>query len=279
MRQRAQAAGNLQNTAQEVVSYDQGNILLGPANPQTVYVPAYNPWTVYGQPVSPYPGFSLLDAVGSFFGSSPVQFGLGIAMTAFSHMSWGWLGWGLSWLAHSVLFHQSDYFSQSTTVADWGLPYGGRRAFSQGGGRVTQAVGSYRASGDFGRRGGEPAQRFMQTPYRYPYGGNRPADGYNRGYQTSSGAGYGRTQQAYRAPAANSQREFFGQSSRASVGRGFGKSYDKPAHSGGFHLFGGGHEPKNSFGGGHGPKNFGGGKSYSGHSGGGGGHGGGRHHH
>jgi Protein of unknown function (DUF3300) len=30
MRQRAQAAGNLQNTAQEAVSYDQGNILLGP---------------------------------------------------------------------------------------------------------------------------------------------------------------------------------------------------------------------------------------------------------
>jgi hypothetical protein len=31
------------NTPQEVVSYDQGNILLAPVNQQTVYVPAYNP--------------------------------------------------------------------------------------------------------------------------------------------------------------------------------------------------------------------------------------------
>src|SRR6202035_4078194 len=40
MRQRAQAAGNLQNTPQEAVSYNQGNILLAPVNPQQVYVPA-----------------------------------------------------------------------------------------------------------------------------------------------------------------------------------------------------------------------------------------------
>ena len=58
MRQRAQAAGNLQNTPQETVSYDQGNIEVAPANPQVVYVPAYNPWAVYGQPIYPYPGFS-----------------------------------------------------------------------------------------------------------------------------------------------------------------------------------------------------------------------------
>ena len=68
MRQRAQAAGNLQSTPQETVNYDQGNIEVAPANPQVVYVPAYNPWVVYGQPISPYPGFSLLGALGSFFG-------------------------------------------------------------------------------------------------------------------------------------------------------------------------------------------------------------------
>jgi hypothetical protein len=87
MRQRAQAAGNLQSTPQETVSYDQGNIEVAPVNPQVVYVPAYNPWGVYGQPISPYPGFSLLGAMGSFvgalwgggFGASPVSFGLGIA--------------------------------------------------------------------------------------------------------------------------------------------------------------------------------------------------------
>ena len=136
MRQRAQAAGNLQNTPQETVSYDQGNIEVAPANPQVVYVPAYNPWVVYGQPISPYPGFSLLGAIGSFvgaalgglgrFGASPVSFGLGILMTAFNRTPFGFIGWGLSWLAQAVLFHQSNYFSHSTTVADWGFAHGGR---------------------------------------------------------------------------------------------------------------------------------------------------------
>ncbi len=129
MRHRAQAAGNLQSTPQETVSYDQGNIELVPVNPQVVYVPAYNPWAVYGEPVSPYPGFSLLGVLGSFFGSSPISYGLGIAMTAFSHMSWGWLAWGLSWLSQTLFFNHSNYYSHSVTVADWGFPHGGPRAF------------------------------------------------------------------------------------------------------------------------------------------------------
>jgi len=127
LRRRAQAAGNLQSTPQEAVSNDQGNIELAPVNPQLVYVPAYDPWSVYGQPVLPYPGFSLLGALGSFFGSSPISYGLGIAMTAFSHTPWGWLAWGLNWLSQSVLFHDANYFSSSNTVADWGLPHGGGR--------------------------------------------------------------------------------------------------------------------------------------------------------
>ncbi len=63
MRQRAQAAGTLQSTPQQAVRNDQGYIQLMPVNPQVVYVPTYNPWTVYGEQVSPYPGFSLLGAV------------------------------------------------------------------------------------------------------------------------------------------------------------------------------------------------------------------------
>jgi len=137
MRRRAQAAGTLQSTPQEVVSYDQGNIELAPPSPQVVYVPAYDPWSVYGQPVSPYPGFSLLGTLGSFFsssfgsssGTSAVRFGLGMAMAAFSHTPWGWLAWGLNWLSQSVLFNHSNYYSSSTTVANWGFPHGGPRGF------------------------------------------------------------------------------------------------------------------------------------------------------
>jgi hypothetical protein len=154
MRQRAQAAGNLQTTPQEAVNYVEGNIQLAPVNPQVVYVPTYNPWSVYGQPVSPYPGFSLIGALGSFFGSSPVSYGLGIAMTAFAHTPWGWLAWGLSWLAQAVLFHNSNYYSQSATVADWGFPAGGPRAAS-GRGAFAGGVNSYsRLGGGYTITGG-----------------------------------------------------------------------------------------------------------------------------
>ena len=129
MRARAQAAGNLQSSPQEAVSYSQGNIELAPANQNMVHVPSYNPWSVYGQSVSPYPGFSLLGTISQFLGSSPVSYGLGILMNVFNHTPWGWLSWGLSWLTQSVLFQHNGYFSHSATVVDWGFPHGGPRAF------------------------------------------------------------------------------------------------------------------------------------------------------
>jgi|HubBroStandDraft_6_1064221.scaffolds.fasta_scaffold00377_17 hypothetical protein len=326
MRQRAQAAGNLQSTPQQAVNYEQGNIVLAPVNPQTVYVPVYNPWAVYGQPVSPYPGFSLLGALGSFFGSSAVRFGLGIAMTAFTHTPWGWLGWGLNWLTQSVLFHQSNYYSHSATVADWGLPHGGPRAFSQRAAIAAPPNGSSWTQRGYGSSNGWPSatrpQAFARTPDRNAYAGNRPAQGYgygyNRAYHTApgagytrpsqetfnriqppvsrpqygrsseapgsynrspesyggrAGAGYGSSMRTYSAPRATSQRgDFALRSSRAFTSKRFAESSGKRAHSGGFHLFGGGHAPRNS----------GGRKSFShGHSGGGGhfgGHSGGKHH-
>ncbi|MDR3749263.1 MAG: DUF3300 domain-containing protein [Acidobacteriota bacterium] len=316
MRQRAQAAGNLQSTPQEAVSYDQGNIELAPVNPQLIYVPAYNPWSVYGQPVSPYPGFSLLGALGSFFGSSPVSYGLGIAMTAFSNTPWGWLAWGLSWLAQSVLFNHENYYSHSTSVADWGYPHGGPRAVS-GGGAIAGLGSSY------GRPGGvynaTPGNGFVHRP---PYSYGRPGGGYNatpgngfvhrppysytasraggssRGYQTAR-VGYARPplearnrlesqlsrQSSYRAQTAAYQRGDFGERSSGFSGKAFAGSSGKTPHSGGFHPFGGGHASENFHGGGHAQKSFSGGKNFSSghsHSSGGGhssGHGGGKHHH
>jgi hypothetical protein len=316
MRQRAQSAGNLQNTPQEAVSYNQGNIELAPVNPQMIYVPAYNPWTVYGQPISPYPGFSLLGALGSFFGSSPVRFGLGIAMAAFTHMSWGWLGWGLNWLAQAVLFHQSNYYSRSTTVADWGLPHGGPRAFSQHGGMSMLTSNSYRNPGGYGRQvggyNGTATHGFARTPDRSAY------SGYNRSYQTP-GNGYARpSQEAYNRiqpvrpqqygrptygstfNSYNRPGESYTSRPATAYGGSMQQAYRAPAagvqrgdygqrSSGAFMGRGfaaanakpphsGGFHP---FGGGHAPKGYGSAKSFRGHSGGGGhggGRGGGKHH-
>jgi hypothetical protein len=231
MRERAQAAGTLRSTPQEAVDYEQGNIVLAPVNPQLVYVPEYNPWAVYGQPVSPYPGFSLLDAVGSFIGSSlapaAVQFGLGIATTAFLHTPFGLLAWGLDWLAHSVLFNGSDYYSHSGTVADWGLPHGGPRAFSRDGAWADRSYGANRSYGrtaaGYGRYGagysGSRSAGFSRTPYRTPnrdaYLGNRQAERYTRGYQTArngyAGSNYARS--TYARP--NYGRSNYGRSNYA----------------------------------------------------------------
>jgi uncharacterized protein DUF3300 len=195
MRDRAEQAGNLQNTPQEQVTDNGGAIDIAPANPQVVYVPAYNPWDVYGQPVSPYPGFSLIGAIGSFLGSGLVHFGPGIAMNAFMTTPWGLLGWGLDWLAHAVLFNHSSYFTHSNSVADWGFPHGGPRAYpgtpqlvhggyggvhnayarSYGRPEFNDRASDYRASNyrAYGQGFSRPAQ---------PYGDARSAEGFNRGF-------------------------------------------------------------------------------------------------
>jgi hypothetical protein len=332
MRQRAQTAGNLQSTPQEAVSYDQGFIQVAPVNPQVVYLPAYDPWSVYGQPIQPYRGFSLINSLGSFLGSSPVRFGIGMAMSAFTHTNWGWLGWGLNWLSNSILFHGSNYYSHSTTVADWGFPHGGPRAPSYPRGPMTARLpgNSYRQQNGYNRSGNEPNRfgnyngyrpgsgqgivrpregyaenRGMQTPMR-PYASpgtsyaRPPMDAYNRiqspiarpqsygrpspvygngyngvreggyGYGARSNPVYSTQSQPYRAPSSGFERGNFGERySGSNPGRGFEGYSDKHAKSGGFHLFGGGHQPKES----HSEKSF-----SHGHSG-GGGHSGGKHHH
>ena len=191
MRERAEGAGNLQSTPQEQVSDNQGVIDIAPTNPQVVYVPTYNPWDVYGQPVSPYPGFSLIGALGSFFGSSPVQFGLSFAMNAFMHTPWGFLGWGLDWLTHSVLFNHNSYATHSTSVADWGFPHGGPRNYpgvpqiARGGNGFNRAPNGYGSArngyaptyGQFNRGYGQ--QGFGRPQ---PYGDARTAEGFNHGF-------------------------------------------------------------------------------------------------
>src|SRR5579863_5809891 len=57
MRKKAEDAGNLKSTPQQTVATQDSNIDIEPADPDVVYVPAYNPWLVYGGPVYPWPGW------------------------------------------------------------------------------------------------------------------------------------------------------------------------------------------------------------------------------
>jgi hypothetical protein len=55
LRAKAQAAGNLKTTKEQVVKVEQQIIIIEPASPQVIYVPAYNPTVVYG--VWAYPAY------------------------------------------------------------------------------------------------------------------------------------------------------------------------------------------------------------------------------
>src|SRR6266404_385431 len=57
MRQQARKAGHLNSSEQENVTDQDGTIAIEPANPDVVYVPAYDPWLVYGAPIVAYPGW------------------------------------------------------------------------------------------------------------------------------------------------------------------------------------------------------------------------------
>ena len=214
LRQRAEQAGNLQSTPQEDVSSNQGYIDIAPPNPQVVYVPTYDPWDVYGQPISPYPGFSLFGALGNFIGGLPLQYGMGFAMGAFEHTPFGLLAWGLDWLANNVLFDHGAWNSRSTSLADWGLPHGGPRAFpgwhapargpgyfnrgGYGGNYASNQRGNWGQQGNSGQRGNSntgtgrpgnyirPALGNSYNPQsgelnRAPAQGVRGAQGYQRG--------------------------------------------------------------------------------------------------
>jgi hypothetical protein len=244
LRQRAQSAGSLQNTPQETVNSNQGYIQIAPVNPQVVYVPSYNPWAVYGQPIQPYSGFSLWNSLqsigGSIGGSSAVRFGLGIAMSAFSNTPFGWAGWALNWLTQSVLFNHSNYTSNSTSVAHWNLPNNGLLS------RTPRGLNGYNRSGDgfnHAYNGGynrgyerSPAQSFVRPSVRTSgaFGDSRSYNGYrnngetaNRGYQQPNNFARPAQQNNYaynRQP--SSVLSSRGQSyDRSGSGSGYGSSY------------------------------------------------------
>jgi len=161
MRSRAQTAGNLQTTPQEVVTQDQGNIEIAPPTPEVVYVPQYDPWAVYGQPVNPYPGFNFVGAIGSFLGGAFIHWGPGIAMNAFAATPFGWMGWGLDWLLHAIFFNHDFWGTHSYSVHDWGFAHGGARYW-----------GPHGEMAAFRERGGFTPHAFRSGLDRGGWGGN-----------------------------------------------------------------------------------------------------------
>lgn len=198
LRQRAQDAGTLQSTQQQQVYEDQGAITIAPAQPDVVYVPTYDPWDVYGAPISPYPDFAYY---GPYY-RGYYGFGPAVYLDSWLGWNWGWGGWGLNWWGHCVTYHNNFYWSRSPYMHDWGFANGGPRWRGGWGGRDgwdrgrdwgrggDRGRGGY--GGDYARnRGYDNGRVQMRGGPERPVGGAPLGgrQGYGNGYQNGPASG------------------------------------------------------------------------------------------
>jgi hypothetical protein len=114
MRQQAQKAGNLNSNEQQMVTTQDNTIAIEPTSPDVVYVPAYDPWLVYGEPIVAYPGW--YPVPGIFFAGPALSFGLGFGIGFYGGFGWGWNRWGFDWHDHRVIYNHNTYISHSRTI-------------------------------------------------------------------------------------------------------------------------------------------------------------------
>jgi uncharacterized membrane protein YgcG len=201
MRRKAQDSGNLKSTPQQTVTTNDSDIDIQPADPDVVYVPAYDPWLVYGYPIVAWPGW--YPYPGIWFGGPYLSFGIGFGIGWYGGFGWGWGHWGFDWHNHYAIYNHGRYYSQSRTFYN-------RDAFYRGGGG---------RGGVYNRPGG------VTRPFN---GDNRAARGYaeprgESGVRSGAFSGYDHGGQA---------RSFSSRGSSSFHGGGGG---------GGFHGGGGGH--------------------------------------
>lgn len=131
MRKKARKAGNLKPTSQLNVTDQNGQVEIAPENPDVVYVPAYDPWTVYGYPLAPWPYW--VDVPGIWWGGPGLYFGIGFPVAPFFGFGWGWNSWGADWFHNRLFFNHAPYFARGPAFFDRRGYYGGDRGFySQG---------------------------------------------------------------------------------------------------------------------------------------------------
>jgi hypothetical protein len=156
MRRRAQSAGRLRTTPQQTVASQGSTITIEPENPAVVYVPAYDPWSNYGDPVAAWPGW--YDYPGIWYGGPSLSFGVGFGIGFYGGYAWGSPHWGFDWRNRSVMYNHNRYSSRSNTFYNRNAFYrGGGAAGIRARGNAAGRGGAYRGTGAAGRAfGGNP---------------------------------------------------------------------------------------------------------------------------
>ncbi|HEY6802313.1 MAG TPA: DUF3300 domain-containing protein [Pyrinomonadaceae bacterium] len=88
LRAEAKSAGSLVTTSQQEVIVDGNTIKIVPAQPQVIYVPQYNPQTVYVEQDSG-------PSTGAVIAAAAISFGAGLAIGAWLNNDWDWYGRGV----------------------------------------------------------------------------------------------------------------------------------------------------------------------------------------
>jgi uncharacterized membrane protein YgcG len=145
MRQRAEKAGDLKTTPQQTVTTQDSTIRVQPANPNVVYVPAYDPWMVYGDPIMAWPGW--YPYPGIWYGGPYLSFGAGFGIGFFGGFGWGWNNWGFNWQNRYATFNNGRYYSRSSTFYN-------RSSLNRGGGARGGVSNRNSISRGGGARGG-----------------------------------------------------------------------------------------------------------------------------
>jgi hypothetical protein len=263
MRAKAQGTGALKTSAQQKVetqSMDGGQqaIVIQPADPNTVYVPSYDPATVYGPPAYPYPPVTYP----GYVAGAALTFGTGLALGAAWGGGWGYnCGWNNGDVDVNVNNKYVNNYNKKNNInsanKNWqhnpqhrgNAPYGNKATANKYGG-TARGPGGAGGAGGVGKPGG-------------PGGAGKPG-----------GAG---------GAAAGAKAGGGGADARPGGGAS-SKPASKPGGGGGGANSIGGHQPSKGGGGGGGGGAFGGGSGSSakaasnrgGSSMGGGGGGGGR---
>jgi len=229
MRRRAQAAGDLKTTAQQNVTTQGSTIEVEPSDPETVYVPAYDPWLAYGEPINAWPGW--YPYPGIWFGGPFLSWGGGFGIGWYGGFGWGWNHWGFNWGGGYAMYGGGRYYSRSNTFYNRGNYY--RAGSARGGNGIRGEVGSRAyagnrsAGGNAGGRGGATDSRSATAR---AFNGNTRAA---RGYAEPRGQS-GTRSGAFSGYAKGGQTRSYSSRGSASMGGGM-------RGGGGSHGGGGGH--------------------------------------
>ena len=126
MRRRAQEAGHLNSTPEQTVTTEGSDIEIEPVSPEIVYVPAYDPWLVYGGPIGAWPGW--YPYPGIWYDGPELFFEAGFGLGFYGGYGWGWHHWGCDWHHHYAAHDHERYYSQSRTFYNRDRFYRGERA-------------------------------------------------------------------------------------------------------------------------------------------------------